>query len=84
MEKMSTVIGSYAPDFEIPGIDGSVHHLARYLDQFRAVGVVFMCNHCPYVKLYLDRLKQIQTEFQSQGVTLVGINSNDADRYPSR
>ncbi len=82
MEKMSTVIGSYAPDFEIPGIDGSVHHLARYLEQFRAVGVVFMCNHCPYVGLYLDRLKQIQTEFQAQGVTLIGINSNDADRYP--
>ncbi|WP_245939830.1 thioredoxin family protein [Stenomitos frigidus] len=83
MEKMSTVIGNYAPDFEIPGIDGSVHHLARYLEQFRAVGVVFMCNHCPYVKLYLDRLKQIQTEFERQGVTLIGINSNDADRYPA-
>ncbi|MBD2021420.1 thioredoxin family protein [Leptolyngbya sp. FACHB-36] len=79
---MSTSIGSYAPDFEIPGVDGSVHHLARYLEQFRAVGVVFMCNHCPYVRLYLDRLKQIQAEFQDQGMTLIGINSNDAEQYP--
>jgi peroxiredoxin len=82
MEKLGTRIGGYAPDFEIPGVDGSVHHLFRYLEQHRAVGVVFMCNHCPYVRLYLDRLKQIQAEFQAQGLTLIGINPNDDERYP--
>jgi len=82
MEKTGTLIGGYAPDFEIPGIDGTVHHLFRYLEKFRAVGVVFMCNHCPYVRLYLDRLKQIQAEFQGQAFTLIGINPNDADQYP--
>jgi peroxiredoxin len=82
MDTTGTTIGGYAPDFEIPGIDGTVHHLARYLERFKAVGVVFMCNHCPYVKLYLDRLKQIQADFQDQGFTLIGINSNDAERYP--
>lgn len=82
METTGTLIGGYAPDFEIPGIDGSVHHLARYLERFRAVGVVFMCNHCPYVKMYLDRLKQIQADFQDQSFTLIGINSNDAEQFP--
>jgi len=82
MEKTGTLIGGYAPDFEIPGIDGTVHHLFRYLEKFRAVGVVFMCNHCPYVRFYLDRLKQIQAEFQEQSFTLIGINPNDADQYP--
>lgn len=82
MEVMGTRIGGYAPDFEIPGIDGSVHHLSRYLEQYRAVGVVFMCNHCPYVKLYLDRLKDIQATFQNQGFTLIGINPNDAEQFP--
>jgi peroxiredoxin len=82
MEKMGTPIGSYAPDFELPGIDGSVHHLARYLEHYRAIGVVIMCNHCPYVKMYLERLKQIQTEFQAQTFTLVGINANDDRHYP--
>ncbi len=82
MEVTGTLIGGYAPDFEIPGIDGTVHHLARYLERFRAVGVVFMCNHCPYVKLYLERLKQIQADFQAQGFTLIGINSNDDTKYP--
>jgi len=82
MEPKGTAIGGYAPDFELPGIDGSVHHLARYLSKFRAVGVVFMCNHCPYVKLYLDRLKQLQIEFEAQGLTLIGINPNDATQFP--
>ncbi|MBD2461707.1 thioredoxin family protein [Oscillatoria sp. FACHB-1407] len=82
MEKLGTPIGSYAPDFELPGVDGSVHHLANYLKRFQAVGVVFMCNHCPYVRLYLERLKQIQDEFQKQGLTLIGINANDDTHYP--
>jgi peroxiredoxin len=82
MEKTGTPIGSYAPDFELPGIDGMVHHLARYLEKAPAVGVIFMCNHCPYVQLYLNRLKQIQTDFQNRGFTLIGINANDDKRYP--
>ncbi|HEY9751085.1 MAG TPA: redoxin domain-containing protein, partial [Allocoleopsis sp.] len=75
METVGTTIGSYAPDFELPGIDNAVHHLARYLERSKAVGVVFMCNHCPYVRLYLDRLKQIQATFQGQKFTLIGINA---------
>lgn len=82
MDTIGTQIGGYAPDFELPGTDGSVHHLARYLEQSRAVVVVFMCNHCPYVTLYLDRLKQIQSDFKGQGLTLIGINPNDADQFP--
>lgn len=79
---MNSSIGKYAPDFEIPGVDGNVHHLARYLERFRAVGVVIMCNHCPYVRLYLERLKRIQTDFGSQGFTLIGINPNDEQQFP--
>jgi peroxiredoxin len=79
---MTTAIGGYAPDFELPGVDGNVHHLARYLERFRAVGVIIMCNHCPYVRLYLDRLKQIQSEFGGQEFTLVGINPNDDRQFP--
>ncbi len=82
MESVGTAIGSYAPDFELPGIDGQVHHLARYLERFEAVGVVFICNHCPYVGMYLDRLKQLQTDFQAQGFTIIAINPNDAEQYP--
>lgn len=83
IEMTATLTGSYAPDFELPGIDEKVHHLARYLENFQAVGVVFMCNHCPYVGLYLDRLKKIQADFEERGGTLIGINANDAELYPS-
>ncbi len=76
IETVNTPIGSYAPDFELPGIDNQVHHLSRYLEKFRAVGVIAMCNHCPYVNLYLERLKNIQAEFAPQGFTLMGMNGS--------
>jgi peroxiredoxin len=78
----SAAIGRYAPDFELPGTDGSVHHLAKYLQKFRAIGVVLLGNRCSSVEQSLDRLKQIQTEFFHQGVTLIGINSNDDRQCP--
>lgn len=82
MTQTGNLIGKYAPDFELPGVDGNVHHLTRYLQEYRAVCVIFMCNHCPYVKLYLERLKQIQADFEAQGCTLIGINANDASKFP--
>ena len=82
MEKTNATIGGYAPDFELPGVDGQVHHLARYLERFRAIAVVFMSDRCPYVNLYINRLKQIQTEFENQSFTLIGINANDAQQVP--
>lgn len=82
LETVNTPVGSYAPDFELPGIDNQVHHLGRYLEKFRAVGVIAMCNHCPYVGLYLSRLKNIQAEFSEFGFTLIGMNGNDSTINP--
>lgn len=82
MEKAGTPVGSYAPDFELPGIDDRVHHLSYYLQNWQAVGVIFLSNHCPFVFSYLDRLKQIQAQFQHQGFTLVGINANEGQQNP--
>lgn len=82
MDKTGTPIGSYAPDFELPGVDEVVHHLARYLERFQAVGVVFLGNHCSWVQAYLPRLRAIQEQFQDQSFTLIGINANDASQSP--
>jgi peroxiredoxin len=82
MEHSATLVGQYAPDFELPGIDGQVHHLSRYLTAYRAVTVIIMSNHCPYVRSYLDCLKGIQSDFSAENTTLVGINGNDDSRYP--
>ena len=78
LETMDTPIGKYAPDFELPGIDSQVHHLRRYLDKWSAVGVISMCNRCPYVGLYIEKLKKLQTEFGKGGFTLIGVNGNIA------
>ena len=81
VETINTPIGAYAPDFELPNIDKSVHHLTRYLESFRSVCVVSLSNQCPYVEQYIDRLKSIQAEFSNQGFTLIGVNcSNYCDQ----
>jgi peroxiredoxin len=82
LETIDTPVGSYAPDFELPGIDERVHHLSRYREKFRAVAVISMCNHCPYVGLYLERLKSIQAEFGEKSFTLIGMNGIDVNANP--
>ncbi|MGK7926112.1 MAG: thioredoxin family protein, partial [Spirulina sp.] len=79
----SSILGNYAPDFELPGVDGEVYHLASSLEPLRGLGVVFIGNECPYVRLYLDRLKQIQAEFRDRGFSLIAINANDTARVPA-
>lgn len=77
-----TAIGTYAPDFELPGADGTVHHLARYLESHKAVCVIFMCNHCPYVKAYLDRIAKLHQDYLPKGVAVIAMNPNDANQFP--
>ncbi|MGK7889271.1 MAG: thioredoxin family protein [Leptolyngbyaceae cyanobacterium] len=74
---LETPIGQYAPDFELPGVDGEVHHLTQYLVNSKAIGVVVMGNYCPYVHQSVPYLKHLQTQLASNGVTFVGINGND-------
>jgi peroxiredoxin len=81
-EHHQNLIGDRAPDFELPGADGEVYHLTRYLENQQIVGVIFMGNECPYVRLYIDRLKQIQSDFRDRGLILIGINANDAEQFP--
>jgi peroxiredoxin len=68
-------IGNYAPDFELPGIDQKVYHLGNYRRQFEAIAVVFM-GDTTEVNHYLERLKQLQTDFGGQKFTVIGIDSN--------
>ncbi len=77
----SLPIGSSAPDFSLPGIDGKVHSLADYASS-RLLAVVFTCNHCPVAQRYEARLKKIDEDYRSQGVTLVAINADNPDAIP--
>lgn len=72
--------GDPAPEFDLIGIDDRKHSLASYKD-YDALLVIFMCNHCPYVKAKIDAINEIQTRFGDR-VAVVGINSNDPVAYP--
>ncbi len=69
-------IGSPAPDFCLPGIDGRVHCLAEYSGS-NVLVIVFTCNHCPTAQLYESRIKQLAADYKDKGVTLVAIEPNN-------
>lgn len=68
-------------DFHLKGTDEKVYSLENFKDK-KILVIVFMCNHCPYVKAITDRLTGLQEEFASQGVQFIGINPNDEEAYP--
>ena len=70
-----------AHDFQLPDTDGKQYTLDNFRDK-KVLVIIFMCNHCPYVKAVLSRLIELQNETRNLGVQFVGINSNDAARYP--
>jgi peroxiredoxin len=74
-------LGTAAPDFSLPDTDGREVSLADFADA-PALLVVFMCNHCPYVKHVAAGLAQLAKDYQKRGVAVVGINSNDVDTHP--
>jgi thiol-disulfide isomerase/thioredoxin len=68
-------IGSQAPDFSLPGIDGKTHTLAEY--KAPILVVMFICNHCPTSQLYEGRMKKLVSDYSAKGVDFVAINPND-------
>ncbi len=73
--------GWQAPDFSLPDIDGRIVTLKDSMGP-RGLLVMFICNHCPYVKAILPRLIADVNELKSLGVNTVAIMSNDPTDYP--
>lgn len=71
-------IGSPAPDFELPGIDGGVHKLSDYSSSPVLV-VIFTCNHCPIAQMYERRITQLAADYKDRGVSVVAIEPNDPE-----
>jgi thiol-disulfide isomerase/thioredoxin len=69
-------IGSPAPDFTLPGVDGKVHRLSEYAAG-KVLAIVFESNHCPTSQLYEGRIEKLYEDYRSKGVTLVAINPNN-------
>lgn len=83
VKTLSTMLslGTKAPDFSLPDTSGKRVSLSDFADA-PALLVVFMCNHCPYVKHVAAGLAELVREYQQRGVAVVGINANDAASYP--
>jgi peroxiredoxin len=76
-------LGTSAPDFDLTdSVTGQQVRLADFVGQ-PALLVVFMCNHCPYVVLIRERLRDLVKSYQARGLAMVGISANDADAYPA-
>ena len=75
-------LGTKAPDFSLPNIDGRTVSLSDFQGA-PALLVIFMCNHCPYVKHVADSLASFAHAYQRRGVGVVGINSNDVSAHPA-
>lgn len=69
-------IGSSAPDFALPGIDGKTHKLSDYAAS-KVLAIVFTCNHCPTAQLYEPRIKKLAADYANKGVALVAIQPNN-------
>jgi peroxiredoxin len=74
-------LGTTAPDFKLPDTNGKTVSLADFKDK-PALLVLFICNHCPYVKHIRAGLAQLARDYLPRGVAIVGINSNDIANYP--
>ncbi len=74
-------LGTKAPDFRLPDTNSKTVALADF-KAAPALVVVFMCNHCPYVKHVRDGLAKLARDYQAKHVAMVGISSNDVDNYP--
>ncbi len=74
-------LGTLAPNFSLPDTEGNIVSLADF-EEAPVLLVIFMCNHCPFVKHILSDLVELVKEYQSKGIAVVGINSNDVTNYP--
>ena len=73
--------GWKAPDFRLPGTDGRTWSLADVRGP-KGTLIVFICNHCPYVKAIVSRLVRDAADLQAEGIGVAAICSNDARAYP--
>jgi len=76
LEHPILTIGSPAPDFALPGVDGKIHKLSDYANA-KILAIVFECNHCPVSQLYESRVEKLYRDYRSKGVAFVAINPNN-------
>jgi peroxiredoxin len=74
-------LGTRAPDFSLPDTDGKTVSMDDFRDA-PGLLVMFICNHCPYVKHLREALTRFGREYGERGLAIVAISSNDIEKYP--
>jgi peroxiredoxin len=69
-------IGSQAPAFSLPGVDGKTYTLDDFKD-YKVLTIIFTCNHCPTAQAYEQRMKQMVIDYKDKGVAVIAISPND-------
>lgn len=74
-------LGIQAPDFSLPDTAGNTVSLSDFADA-KGLLMIFMCNHCPFVIHVREELAALAKEYQAKGISVVGVNANDAETHP--
>ena len=80
-ESLTGELGSHIPDFTLAAVDGRSFSVSDFAESMVLV-VMFICNHCPYVKAVEDRVLALHGDYAARGVQVVGICANDPTDYP--
>jgi peroxiredoxin len=75
-------LGSSLPSFKLKSVDGRTFSHESLMQNAKALVVMFICNHCPYVQAIEDRIIRLASEFGALGVSFAGICANDPTEYP--
>ena len=82
LDSLDLEIGAPAPEFALPDSQGRMHSFTDLVGE-GATLVAFICNHCPFVIHIAAGFSAFARDYQSKGLNVVAINSNDVDRYPA-
>ena len=75
-------LGTQAPDFELPDTVTGKNISLRAVQSEKATVIMFICNHCPYVKHVRQELANLGNDYMPKGVSFLAISSNDVEHYP--
>src|SRR5690349_12428244 len=75
-------LGTQAPDFKLPDVISGKTYALKDFAAKKALLVMFICHHCPYVVHIKGELAKLGKDFASKDIAIVGISANDADNYP--
>src|SRR5690606_25819993 len=75
-------LGTAAPDFRLKDTNSNSYYSFEDLKGSKGTLVMFICNHCPYVKYVIDEVVKVANDYRVQGLGIMAISSNDAEKYP--